>query len=82
MRYPMVRKNNDGTEVIVNNAQEAYSKPEEIACFLPEKPIPESAFAIKCEEAHARIVAEIVREELHDDPPFKPLNLKAGKRGK
>jgi hypothetical protein len=35
----MVRKNIDGTEVTVNNAQEAYSKPEEIACFLPEKPI-------------------------------------------
>lgn len=41
MRYPMWRRNLDGTEVIVNNREEAYSCPEQIGAFLPHKPIPE-----------------------------------------
>ena len=41
MRYPMWRRNLDGTEVIANNREEAYSCPEQIGAFLPHKPIPE-----------------------------------------
>jgi hypothetical protein len=66
----MVRKNIDGTEVTVNNAQEAYSKPEEIACFLPEKPIPESEVKDGLQAQEVRVEEEV-----------KPVP-KAGKRGK
>lgn len=41
MRYPMWRKNIDGTEFVVYDKSEAYAEPEKIAGFLPNKPIPE-----------------------------------------
>ncbi len=41
MRYPMWRKNIDGTEFVVHDKSEAYAEPETIAGFLPNKPIPE-----------------------------------------
>ena len=42
MRYPMWRRNNDGTEFVVHDKSEAYAEPEKIAGFLPNKPIPET----------------------------------------
>lgn len=42
MRYPMWRRNIDGTEFVVHDKSEAYAEPETIAGFLPNKPIPES----------------------------------------
>lgn len=41
MRYPMWRRNIDGTEFVVHDKSEAYAEPETIAGFLPNKPIPE-----------------------------------------
>lgn len=43
MRYPIWRRNTDGTEVVVRNPEEAYANPETIAAFLPSKPVPEPA---------------------------------------
>lgn len=43
MRYPMWRRNTDGTEFVVHDKAEAYAEPEKIAGFLPNKPIPEQA---------------------------------------
>jgi len=43
MRYPMWRRNIDGTEFVVHDKSEAYAEPEKIAGFLPNKPIPEEA---------------------------------------
>lgn len=42
MRYPMIRRNTDGTEIVVHNHAEAYANPETIAGFCPDKPIPET----------------------------------------
>lgn len=41
MRYPMWRRNIDGTEFVVHDKSEAYAEPEKNAGFLPNKPIHE-----------------------------------------
>lgn len=50
MRYPMWRRNSDGSEEIVTNQAEAYSDPETIAAFLPNKPIPDDFVPSEPEE--------------------------------
>lgn len=51
MRYPMIRENKDGSRVVVRTKAEAYAEPEQIACFLPDAPIPEETPEEPTEEA-------------------------------
>lgn len=41
MRYPMWRRNTDGTEIVVYDKAEAYAEPDRIARFMPDKMIHE-----------------------------------------
>ncbi len=60
MRYPMWRRDIDGTESVVNSKEEAYANPERIKCFLPEKAIPETTTT---KEANDGLQDEEVRNE-------------------
>ena len=69
MRYPMWRKNIDGTEFVVRDKSEAYAEPEKIAGFLPNKPIPEQTAPTTEPEAEDGLQDEEVdhQEEVNED---------------
>lgn len=83
MRYPMWRRNIDGTEFVVHDKSEAYAEPETIAGFLPNKPIPEQTETTNEPEAEDGLQdeEERIEEEVTSAPakrgPGRPKKVVA-----
>ena len=68
MRYPIWRRDIDGTKFVVSCKEEAYANPERIKCFLPEKAIPETTTSEKEPEDGLQNEEIRIEEEVTEAP--------------
>lgn len=77
MRYPMWRRNIDGTEFVVHDKSEAYAEPEKIAGFLPNNPIPETTETTTEQDAEDRLQDE--EEQIEEEVTAAPAKRGPGR---